>query len=69
MADILAILFKDLGCQGQSNVSGRSKVSARGQFVIGESDHVDCITEHNPVIPSKFAKLTDVSSPPFRDGF
>jgi hypothetical protein len=25
--------------------------------------------EHNPVIPSKLANLTDVSSPPFHDGF
>ena len=69
MADILSVLFHDLSHQCQSNFSGRVQVSAKGQFVIRESDYVYCVKEHNPVIPSKLANLTDVSSPPFHDGF
>jgi hypothetical protein len=69
MAYILVVLLQDLGCQCQSNVSGKSQISAGGQSVVNESNRVDCITEHYPVIPSKLANLTDVSSPPFHDGF
>jgi hypothetical protein len=68
-AYILAVLLQDLGRQCQSNVNGRSQVSAEGQSFVGESDCVQCITEHYPVIPAKLANLTDVSSPPFHYGF
>jgi hypothetical protein len=61
-------LLQDLGRHCQFNISGRSQISTKGQSFVGESDSVDGITEHYPVIPGKLANLTDVSSPPFHDG-